>query len=135
MNDNLPHRQPDLTPVVPGTPPLDEVAGYRPGQFDRPPVPRVRRAKKPSLWGRITRTPRRIMRSIISRFAGAVVAGLVTWLVGTFGIEVTAEDAATLTEAVTIVGMIVFGVVYGIVHKLIDRRVNPLDAARVPPPA
>lgn len=69
------------------------------------------------------------MRAIIGRVAAAIVAALLTWLAGTLGLEVSADTAATLTEAVTLLGLAFWGILYAIVHKTINRYVAPADAA------
>lgn len=69
------------------------------------------------------------MRAIIGRVAAAIVAAALTWVAGVAGIEVTQETAATLTEAVTLLGMGLFTIMYAVGHRLIDRRINPADAA------
>ncbi len=69
------------------------------------------------------------MRAIIGRIAAVIVAFIVTFVAGTLGVEVTEDTAATLTEAVTLLGMALFTIVYAVGHKLINRRINPADAA------
>lgn len=69
------------------------------------------------------------MRAIIGRVAAAIVAMLVTFLAGSLGLEVTEETRATLTEAVTLLGLAFWGILYAIFHKLINRRLAPQDTA------
>lgn len=99
------------------------------------PAPRARRvvaAEEPraSWWARLNPFRRIPMRAIFARFAAAIVAVAVTFLAGTLGIEVTEDTRATLTEAVTLLGLGLWGVVYAVVHRLISRKVNPMDAAK-----
>lgn len=72
------------------------------------------------------------MRAIIGRVAAVLIGGLVAWLAGSFGLEVSEEATVALTEGLTMLGMGVWLISYGIAHKLINRKVNPADAARVP---
>lgn len=72
------------------------------------------------------------MRPYISRIAAALVATLLTWLAGRFGVEVSADVRASLVETVTLLGLGLWGLLYAIGHRLIDRRVNPADVARHP---
>lgn len=69
------------------------------------------------------------MRAIVGRAAAAIVAAIVTWIASVFGIEVTAETAATWTDALTVLGIGFWGVAYAVIHKLLDRHINPADAA------
>lgn len=70
------------------------------------------------------------MRAIIGRIAAAVVATLLTWLAGSLGLEVTEETRATLVEAVTLLGLGLWGVLYAVAHKTLNRWLNPGDTAR-----
>lgn len=77
------------------------------------------------------------MRVLIARVAAAIVAVLVTFLAGKFGVEVSEDARATLTEGVTLIGLGVWGISYGVLHKLMNRKLNPADTAKsnpAPPP-
>lgn len=65
------------------------------------------------------------MSGIIARIAGALAAGILTWLGGLLGVEFSPEDNAALAGVIVSVILII----YGVVHKQIDKRVNPADAA------
>lgn len=96
------------------------------------PVPTFTPAPRPSGWRRFVPSFLRRsspMRAIIGRVAAAIVAMLVTFLAGSLGLEVTEETRATLTEAVTLLGLAFWGILYAIFHKLINRRLAPQDTA------
>lgn len=64
-------------------------------------------------------------RPLLSRIVAPFIGALVVWLSTRYGLELPGV-AEALTE------LIVFAVTTGVSHKLIDRYVNPLDAAKVP---
>lgn len=68
------------------------------------------------------------LRPIIARLAAALIASLVAWLAAQ-GIDVPAETQTQLIEGTVGLMLLVFGVVYALVHKLVNRKVNPADAA------
>ena len=72
-------------------------------------------------------------RTIVSRLAGALAAPLVVWLLAVLGLQVTADDQAGLvgflTEGLTALGMFVGFIVYAVTHRIVDKKVNPADAA------
>jgi hypothetical protein len=70
-----------------------------------------------------------MMRALISRIAAVAVGAVAMWLAAALGVQVTPDAVAVLTEGVTLLGMGLWLTVYAVAHKLIDRRVNPLDAA------
>lgn len=72
------------------------------------------------------------MRALISRIIAGPIAAVVAWLVG-LGLEVGADFQTALTDTVTLLVLAVATALYGVVHKLIDRKVNPTDAAKTGP--
>lgn len=66
------------------------------------------------------------IRPLLSRILAPFVAVLVLWLAGRFGVELPAD---ALTELLTYATL---AAITGVSHKLMDRRINPLDAAKVP---
>lgn len=62
---------------------------------------------------------------LISRLAAALVGSIAAWLAGKYGIVLDEETTTSL-----VAGMVgIFGIVYAVVHRLIDRKLNPGDAA------
>jgi hypothetical protein len=88
----------------------------------------------PSLWERLAHPFRSFhpMRTILSRIAAAIVAVFLTFVAGTLGVEVSPAVHDSLVEGVTLLGLGIWGVLYALLHRLIDRRINPTDAARHP---
>lgn len=72
------------------------------------------------------------MRPIIGRVAAALVATALTWLVGAMGVEVTEETRATLVEAVTLLGLGIWGILYAVIHKTLDRWLNQAGTGSQP---
>lgn len=103
--------------------------------FPAPP-PRDWSDPKPSIWERLTHPFRSFhpMRAIFSRIAAAIVAVFLTFVAGTLGIEVSPAVHDSLVEGVTLLGLGIWGVLYALLHRLIDRRINPSDAAKHPLP-
>jgi hypothetical protein len=66
-----------------------------------------------------------LLRPLVSRFIGAWVAALVTYLQFHYGITLDADTQAGLLS----VGLGVFTTVYFVVHRVIDRFINKGDAA------
>lgn len=89
-----------------------------------------------SLWARLTQPLRSInpMRTILSRIAAAIVAVVLTFVAGTLGVEVSPAVHDSLVEGVTLLGLGVWGIAYAVLHRLIDRQINPTDAAKHPSP-
>lgn len=69
------------------------------------------------------------LRPILARLAGALVAGLVTWLAGKFGVIISEDVKGQLTEGVVATMLTLFTVVYALVHKAVSVKTNPMDAA------
>lgn len=76
------------------------------------------------------------MNVFISRIAAAIAATLVVWVLGALGVDVTEQQRAEIigqvTQAITLLGLAVWGLVYAVGHKLISRRTNPADTAKAP---
>lgn len=68
------------------------------------------------------------LRPIAARLAAAVVGALVSWLT-VKGIDVPADTQQAWIEATVGLMLLVFGIVYALAHKLINRKLNPADAA------
>jgi hypothetical protein len=69
------------------------------------------------------------LRPFLSRIIGWAVAGLCGWLAVRFGVSI---DTDTQTElVVALVGVVIplMGGVASVVHRLVDKRLNPGDAA------
>lgn len=66
------------------------------------------------------------LRVLIGRIAGAVAAGLLTWLGAKLGVEFSPNDHAAL--AGVIVTAVFLG--YSLVHRAIAAKANPADAAK-----
>lgn len=67
------------------------------------------------MWGNLFRT-------VISRVVGGVIGAGAGILATKYGVDVDPATQASVTAAI-VVGT------YGVAHKLIDKRVNPLDTA------
>jgi hypothetical protein len=68
------------------------------------------------------------LRPLLSRLVASIVGALVAWLTTKYGISLDEETIQGLIA--TMLG--VFGVIYTIVHRLIDKKINPVDAASAP---
>lgn len=66
-----------------------------------------------------------LLRPLVSRFLGAWIAALVTYLQFHYNITLDADTQAGLLS----VGLGVFTTVYFLVHRIIDRFINKGDAA------
>lgn len=67
-------------------------------------------------------------RPILSRLVAPYVAGLIVWLAARgFGLP-TGTDSK-ITELVVILLLATMQALYGLLHKVIDKHVNPADAA------
>lgn len=65
------------------------------------------------------------IRPLLSRILSPFIGAFVLWLFTRYGLNLPGvADAAT--------ELIVFAITTGVSHKLIDRWINPLDAAKVP---
>jgi cation transporter-like permease len=65
-----------------------------------------------------------VLRVILARVIGALVAGLVAYFAGK-GITIDKETI----EAVITVMMTVFTILYGLIHTAINARINPHDVS------
>lgn len=76
------------------------------------------------------------MNVFISRIAAAIAASLVVWLLGALGVDVTeaqrTEIIGQVTQAITLLGLAVWGVCYAVGHKLLSKKFNPADTAAAP---
>lgn len=76
------------------------------------------------------------MNVFIARIAASVASAVVVWLIGVLGLPVTEQEQANLiaqvTEAVSLLGLALWGILYAVLHKLISRKTNPADAAKNP---
>lgn len=70
------------------------------------------------------------MRTVFARIAAVIAAGIVTFLSGKLGLDVTEEARVAITEGITMLGMAVWLLLYGIFHKVINRFINPGDVAK-----
>jgi hypothetical protein len=75
-----------------------------------------------------------IWRMLAARLAAVAVSAAILWLTAHFGFEVTEDQrgqaVSFFTDALTGFGWLVGMVVYPIVHKVLDRKINPLDSAK-----
>jgi hypothetical protein len=73
------------------------------------------------------------MRSIIGRIAGVIAGAILTFLADTVGIPVAPGAEAVLTEGITLIGLVIFGLGYATTHKAVNHYVAPLDSAAAEP--
>lgn len=64
-------------------------------------------------------------RVMASRVAGALMAGVATWLYERFGVQISPDDQAALAGAL----VTALFLIYSVVHKLVSTKTNPVDAA------
>lgn len=69
------------------------------------------------------------LRPVVARLAGALVAALVTWLAGKYGIVIPEEAKGQLTEGTVAIMLALFTAVYALVHRYVSMKTNPTDAA------
>lgn len=75
------------------------------------------------------------LKSFFGRGAAAIVATFSLWLLSHFGIEMSPDQKASLTEGLTLLGTGVFLLLYAFFHKLFNRWLAPHDtASRIPNP-
>lgn len=70
-----------------------------------------------------------LLRLVIARTIGGLIATLSAWLMIRYGIIVDDSAQAELTSNVVAVMMTIFTILYPLIHKLINRKINPGDAA------
>jgi hypothetical protein len=74
------------------------------------------------------------MNATLSRMIAALLSGALIALLSELGVPLTDTDVSSLTQwveqGVTLLGWGVGLAAYGVLHKLLDRRINPSDAAR-----
>lgn len=66
-----------------------------------------------------------LLRPYVSRFIAALVASMSGWLTQKAGIGIDADTQAAFVQ----IGVFVMLLIYGLVHRLLDRWLNPGDAA------
>lgn len=69
-----------------------------------------------------------MLRPFLSRVIGTVVGALVAWLAAK-GINIDAKTQQQVIEALITIIIPVYSIAREIVHRLIDKRINPADAA------
>lgn len=69
------------------------------------------------------------VRPMLSRVIGAWVAALAVWLTAKFGVAVDDSQQEQVIAGALAVTFALGQTVYAIVHRLVDKRVNPGDAA------
>ena len=71
------------------------------------------------------------IRPYLARIVGSVVGAVAVWLAGKYGVKLTGQTQAQLTDTSVSMLMLVFGIVYSVVHKATSSATNPADAATV----
>jgi uncharacterized membrane protein len=69
-----------------------------------------------------------ILRPIIARVVGIIVAALVTWLSTKFGITVSDDDKQKLADGI-ITLVTIFATTYVVTHQTVSVKTNPSDSA------
>lgn len=69
-----------------------------------------------------------ILRPFLSRVIGALVAAFAAWLAAK-GFDFDKDTQQQMVENLVGIILPLFGVIWAVVHKLIDKKVNPGDAA------
>lgn len=69
------------------------------------------------------------IRVFLSRVLAPLIASFAAWVAVRFGVDIDAANQQQLIESIIVWVLTIFTVVYGIAHKLIDRKLNPGDAA------
>jgi cation transporter-like permease len=69
-----------------------------------------------------------LLRVILARLVGSVVAALVTWLASK-GFDVPTKVTEELVTEIVTVLLTVFSIVYGLVHTAISAKINPKDVS------
>jgi hypothetical protein len=76
---------------------------------------------------------KQVWRMVAARLAAVLVSAAVLWLAAHAGLEVTEDQrgqaVSFFTDALTGLGWLIGMVIYPVVHKLLNRRINPTDAA------
>lgn len=74
------------------------------------------------------------MSVFIGRIAAAIASAVITWVIALLGLPVTeAQQVGAiewLTEGLTGLGVFLGLLLYGVIHKMINAKLNPVDAAR-----
>ncbi|HXG69473.1 MAG TPA: hypothetical protein VNJ04_02550 [Gemmatimonadaceae bacterium] len=69
------------------------------------------------------------LRPFFSRLIAPAITALLAILATKFGIDFGADAAQHLTAYATVIAFAVFTAVNGVFHRVIDKKVNPGDAA------
>jgi ATP/ADP translocase len=69
-----------------------------------------------------------IVRLFLGRWIAGLIAAFVAWA-ATKGIDITADTQKDLVEKIVAMALAIFGILYPFLHKLLDRWINPGDAA------
>lgn len=69
------------------------------------------------------------LRPFLSRLIAPFITAFLGYLALKFGIDFGADAAGNFTEYAVVVILAVFTAVSGVMHRLIDKKVNPGDAA------
>lgn len=73
-------------------------------------------------------------RMVSARLAAVAVSAAVLWLAAHLGLEVSEDQrgqaVSFFTDALTGLGWVIGMAVYPVAHKLLNRRIDPADAAR-----
>lgn len=70
-----------------------------------------------------------IIRPYLARVLAAPIAALCAWLLMHWQVNITTDTQAQLVTALVAFILPFFGIVYAIVHKILDKWINPADAA------
>lgn len=77
-----------------------------------------------------------LWRALAARLAAVIVSAAVLWLAAHAGLEVSEDQrgqaVSFFTDALTGLGWVIGMSVYPIAHRLINRKIDPLDAAKEP---
>lgn len=73
------------------------------------------------------------LRPFLARLIASAVAGIAAWLAARWTIELDSDSQQQITAAVVVLAMAVAQWVgttaYGVVHRVLNKRLNPGDAA------
>lgn len=69
-----------------------------------------------------------LLKPFISRIVAGIVASFLAFLTAK-NINVDGDTAQQAIAAITGLALAVFSAIYAVIHKLIDKHVNPADAA------
>lgn len=69
------------------------------------------------------------LRPFISRMVAPAITALLAILATKFGLDFGADAAQHLTAYATVITFAIFTAFNGVFHRMIDKKVNPRDAA------